>query len=72
MQYCLYPSPHIESWRLLYHKSADQYFILNPALLAALTLVSKLALRAIAIQRIAEHFGEETLGVEGMVKKAFG
>ena len=41
-------------------------------MVAALTPVSKLALRAIAIQRIAEHFGEETLEVEEMVKKAFG
>ena len=66
------PFPRFERQGLLDISEDNQYFILNPALLAALTPVSKLALRAIAIQRIAEHFGEETLGVEGMVKKAFG
>ncbi len=66
------PFPRFERQGLLDISEDNQYFILNPALLAALTPVSKLALRAIAIQRIAEHFGEETLEVEEMVKKAFG
>jgi hypothetical protein len=35
-----------------------------------LSPISKLALRAITIQRIAEHFGEEIPEVEEMVKKA--
>ena len=66
------PFPRFERQGLLDISEDNQYFILNPALLAALTPVSKLALRAIAIQRIAEHFGEEVLEVEEMVKKAFG
>ena len=63
------PFPRFERQGLLDISEDNQYFILNPALLAALTPVSKLALRAIAIQRIAEHFEEETLEVEEMVKK---
>ena len=66
------PFPRFERQGLLDISDDNQYFILNPALLAALTPASKLALRTIAIQRIAEHFGEETPEVEDMVKKSFG
>ena len=66
------PFPRFERQGLLDISEDNQYFILNPALLAALTPVSKLALRAIAIERIAEHFGEEILEVEEMVLKAIG
>ena len=44
------PFPRFERQGLLDISEDNQYFILNPALLAALTPVSKLALRAIAIQ----------------------
>jgi hypothetical protein len=53
------PYPRFERQGLLDISEDNQYFMLNPALLAALTPFAKLALRAIAIQRIAEHFGEE-------------
>jgi hypothetical protein len=66
------PYPRFERQGLLDISEDNQYFMLNPALLAALTPIAKLALRAIAIQRIAEHFGEEISEVEEMVKKAFG
>ncbi len=66
------PFPRFERQGLLDISEDSQYFILNPALLAALTPFSKLALRTIAIQRIAEHFGEEIPEVAGMVKKAIG
>ncbi|GAC1471282.1 MAG: hypothetical protein NVSMB70_16140 [Chamaesiphon sp.] len=66
------PFPRFERQGLLDISEDNQYFILNPALLVALTPVSKIALQAIAIQRIAEHFGEEILEIEEMVIKAIG
>lgn len=64
------PFPRFERQGLLDISDDNQYFILNPALLAALTPASKQMLRAIAIQRIAGHFGEAISEVEAMVTKA--
>ena len=66
------PFPRYERQGLLDISDDHQYFILNPALLAALTPASKQMLRAIAIKRIAEHFGEDEPGIEVMVAKAIG
>ena len=66
------PFPRYERQGLLDISDDHQYFIVNPALLAALTPASKQMLRAITIQRIAEHFGEAISDVEAMVTKAVG
>ena len=66
------PFPRFERQGLLDISDDNQHFILNPALLAALTPASKQMLRTIAIQRIAEHFGEAISDVEAMVTQAMG
>ncbi len=66
------PFPRFERQGLLDINEDNQYFIINPALFAALTPSTKQLLRAIAIQRIAEHFGEDVSMIETIVIKAIG
>jgi HKD family nuclease len=66
------PFPRFERQGLLDISNDDQYFIVNPALLEALTPTTIERLRKRAIQRIAEHFGEDEKAIEAMVTKAIG
>jgi HKD family nuclease len=66
------PFPRFEREGLLDLSEDTQYFIVNPALLTAITPSLKQELRALAIQRIAEHFGEDEDIIQAMVTKAIG
>jgi hypothetical protein len=48
------------------------FFVVNPALLEALTPQVRERLRMRAVERLAEHFGEEESIVEAMVGEAVG
>jgi HKD family nuclease len=50
----------------------NQYYIVNPALLAALTLSLRDELRRIAVQRLAEHFGESEEKINTLITLAIG
>jgi hypothetical protein len=50
----------------------ERYFVVNPALLEALTPQVKQSLRKKAVERLAEHFGEDERIVEAMVGEAVG
>jgi hypothetical protein len=50
----------------------DRYFVVNPALLEALTPTMRESLRRKAVGRLAEHFGEEVRVIEEMVVRAVG
>ncbi len=49
-----------------------RYFVVNPALLEALTPSLKLDLSALAIRRMADHFGDDEFLVGAMVERALG
>ncbi len=66
------PFPRFEREGLLDLSDDGRYFIVNPALLEALTTTAIERLRKRAIQRIAEHFGEDENMIEAMVTKAIG
>lgn len=66
------PLPRFERNGLLDLSEDDQHFMVNPALTATLTPLLKQELRSIAIQRIAEHFGEDKDIIEAIVAKAIG
>ena len=64
------PFPRFERERLLDLSEDEKYFIVNPALLEALTPQVKERLRKRAVERLAEHFGEEKRIVEARLRKA--
>jgi hypothetical protein len=66
------PFPRFERQGLLDMSEDERYFVINPALLEALTLRVRESLRRKAIERMAEHFGEDEKMIEAMVGKAIG
>ena len=66
------PFPRFERQGLLDLSEDDRYFVVNPALLEALTPEVRESLRREAVGRLAEHFGEEEGVIEGMVKRGIG
>jgi hypothetical protein len=66
------PFPRFERQGLLDLSEDERYFVVNPALLKALTPTVKESLRKMAIERMAEHFGEEERIIEAMVVGAIG
>ncbi len=66
------PFPRFERQGLLDLSEDDRYFVVNPALLEALTPTVRESLRRKAIGRLAEHFGEEERVIEEMVARAVG
>jgi len=50
----------------------ERYFVVNPALLEALTPAVRESLRKKAIGRMVEHFGEDEKLIEAMVVGAIG
>ncbi len=66
------PFPRFERQGLLDMSEDERYFVVNPALLEALTPVVRESLRKKAIGRMAEHFGEEERIIEAMVVRAVG
>lgn len=66
------PFPRFERQGLLELSEDGQYFVTNGALLKVLTLEVKNELRAIAIERLAEHFDESTISLSNLLETAFG
>lgn len=66
------PFPRFERQGLLELSEDDRYFVVNPALLEALTPGVRESLRRMAIARLVEHFGEEEEGIEVMVVRSIG
>jgi HKD family nuclease len=66
------PFPRFERQGLLDLSEEERYFAVNPALLEALTPTVREGLRKKAIERMAEHFGEDEKMVEAMVAGAIG
>ena len=66
------PFPRFEREGLLDLSEDERYFVVNPALLEALTPQVKERLRKRAVERLAEHFGEDVRIVEAMVEGAVG
>jgi HKD family nuclease len=66
------PFPRFERRGLLDLSEDEQHFIVNPALLAALTPQYREQLRTLAIRRLAEHFGEDQSAIEALVITAIG
>jgi len=66
------PFPRFERQGLLELSEDDRYFVVNPALLEALTPGVRERLRRMAIGRLGEHFGEEEGIIEAMVVKGIG
>jgi hypothetical protein len=66
------PFPRFERQGLLELSEDDRYFVLNPALLEALTPAVRDSLRRKAVGRLVEHFGEDEDRIEEMVKGAVG
>jgi hypothetical protein len=66
------PFPRFERQGLLDLSEDDRYFVVNPALLEALTPMVRESLRRKAVGRLAEHFGEEERVIEEMVVRAVG
>ena len=66
------PFPRFERQGLLDISEDGKYFVINPALLAALTPSLIQQLRSLAIKRIVQHFGDDNLLIEAMVVKAIG
>ncbi len=66
------PFPRFERQGLLELSEDDRYFVVNPALLEALTPGVRERLRRKAIGRLGEHFGEEEEIIEGMVARGIG
>jgi phosphoenolpyruvate-protein kinase (PTS system EI component) len=50
----------------------EQYFVVNPALLEALTQAIRESLRKKAIERMAGHFGEDEEIIEALVEGGIG
>ncbi len=66
------PFPRFERRGLLDVSEDNQHFIINPALLEALTPSHVEELRSIAIRRLSEYFGEDATTIEAMVTLAIG
>jgi HKD family nuclease len=66
------PFPRFERQGLLDLSEDDRYFVVNPALLEALTPTVRESLRRKAVERLAEHFGEDEEVIEEMVVRAVG
>jgi HKD family nuclease len=66
------PFPRFERQGLLDLSEDERYFVVNPALLEALTPSVREGLRKKAIERMAGHFGEDERIVEVMVARAVG
>ncbi len=66
------PFPRFERQGLLGLSEDERSFVVNPALLEALTPAVREKLRRMAIARIAEHFGEEEDVVERWVEGSIG
>ena len=66
------PFPRFERQGLLDLSEDERYFVVNPAMLEALTLTVTESLRRKAIGRLAEHFWEEEGRIEAMVARGIG
>ena len=66
------PFPRFERQGLLDISEDERYFVVNPALLEALTPSVRQSLRKKAVERLAEHFGEDERIVEVIVWEAVG
>ena len=66
------PYPRFERQGLLELSEDDRSFVVNPALLEALTPAVRESLRRMTIARLVEHFGEGEDVVEGMVGRSIG
>jgi len=66
------PFPRFERQGLLDISEDERYFVVNPALLEALTPSVRQSLRKKAVERLAEHFGEDERIVEVIVGEAVG
>ncbi len=66
------PFPRFERQGLLDLSEDDRYFVVNPALLEALTPAVRESLRRKAVDRLVEHFGEEEGMIEGTVARGIG
>jgi HKD family nuclease len=66
------PFPRFERQGLLDMSEDGKYFVINPALLEALTPSLIQQLRSLAVKRITQHFGDDDLLVEAMVVKTIG
>jgi len=66
------PFPRFERQGLLDLSEDDRYFVVNPALLEALTPAVRESLRRKAVVRLVEHFGEEEEVIEGMMERSIG
>jgi len=64
------PFPRFERQGLLELSEDERYFVVNPALLEALTQGVRERLRRRAFGRLAEHFGEDEKKIEAMVVRA--
>jgi hypothetical protein len=66
------PFPRFERRGLLDMSEDEHHFIINPALVAALTPHYREQLRIIALRRLAEHFGEDQTKIEALVLASIG
>lgn len=66
------PVPRFERKGLLDISEDDKYLMINPALLAGITSSLKQYLRELAIQRIAEHYGEDMAQIAMIVAASIG
>ena len=66
------PFPRFERQGLLELSEDDRSFVVNPALIEALTPTVRESLRRKAIARLVAHFGEEEEVIEGMVERGIG
>jgi HKD family nuclease len=66
------PFPRFERRGLLDVSEDKKYFIINPALLEALTPSNMEELRSIAIRQLAKYFREDATTIEAMVTLAIG
>ncbi|HEY6285052.1 MAG TPA: hypothetical protein VIX20_05275 [Ktedonobacteraceae bacterium] len=66
------PFPRFERQGLLELSEDNRYFVVNPALLAAVTLAVRESLRKKSIGRLMEHFGEGMEVIDGMVVRNIG
>ncbi|GER82780.1 hypothetical protein KTAU_14170 [Thermogemmatispora aurantia] len=66
------PFPRFERRGLLEASPEGDYYIVNPALMRALTPEVRARLRDLAIQRLAQHFGEDRATIERLVEEAIG
>jgi len=66
------PFARFERQGLLDMSEDERYFVINPALLEALTPTVREGLRKKAVERLAGHFGEDERVIEVMVGEAVG